>query len=500
MRLQKSASPAERGRHHVARFGHSAQDAAFLEHYRCPIQYAVFAVNGHHSSDCRSEHVDPDITNPLCDLTTGVTWGNDAVRLPFLPHRVVARLRSEEYVGSRNGRRAPAVITDAYYFVRPLLPAGIRRHLQRAVLRNWQEATFPVWPVDTTVERVFDTLMWISLKHHRLDRIPFVWFWPEGAPSCVVMTHDVETSAGLAHVPELMDLDETYGIRASFQLVPQQRYRVDDILLDAVRTRGFEVNVHDLNHDGRLFSSRKEFDRRVVEINRYGREFQAEGFRSAVLYRRLAWMEALEFSYDMSLPNNGSLEAQRGGCCSILPFSVGRLVELPVTTTQDYAVFHLLRQYSIDLWKQQVALITERHGIASFIVHPDYVAEPRARSTYETLLGFLKEVGQQSRSWFALPGEVARWWRQRNQMTLVPEGDQWKVEGPGSDRARVGYATLDGNRVMYRLQGMFLPLAWDEWSTLFESPVEALAVGVTVLTGSLLYRLFKSPSGLPAGT
>lgn len=472
------------------------QDAAFLEHFRCPSRYAEFAVDDREPSECRFEQPWPDITDPLCDLTARVMWGNDVLRLPFSPRRVVAHLRGEEYVGTSYGSRSPAVVAEAYYWMRPLLPVGIRRHLQRAALRNWQNTTFPAWPVDTTVERVFDTLMWLSLKHHRLDRIPFVWFWPEGRQSCVVMTHDVETSGGLAYVPELMDLDESYGIRSSFQLVPEERYRFDERFLEAIRKRGFEVNVHDLNHDGRLFSSREEFERRVVEINRYGREFKAEGFRSAVLYRRLAWLEALEFSYDMSVPNSGRLEAQDGGCCSILPFSIGRLVELPVTTTQDYALFHILRQYSIDLWKQQVARISERHGMANFIVHPDYVVERNARSTYERLLAFLKEFAVESRAWLALPGEVAHWWRQRNQMTLVPDGNQWKVEGPGSARARVGYASLDGNRISYRLQAVFLPVAWDDWSVVLESPVAAVVVGV-VLIVSFFSDLFRSPMRLP---
>ena len=152
------------------------------------------------------------------------------------------------------------------------------------------------------------------------------------------MTHDVETSMGQAFVPHLMDLDEAYGIRASFQIVPEGRYEVCDSFLTSIRTRGFEVGVHDFNHDGRLFSSRETFERRVIDINRYGEAFQAEGFRSAVLYRQQDWFEALNFVYDMSVPTTGHLEAQPGGCCSVMPYFNGRLVELPVTTTQDYSL------------------------------------------------------------------------------------------------------------------------------------------------------------------
>jgi hypothetical protein len=41
--------------------------------------------------------------------------------------------------------------------------------------------------------------------------------------------------------------------------------------------------------------------------------------------------------------------------------------------------------------------------------------------------------------WHALPREVARWWRQRDASELRRDGDGWRVEGPASDRGRVGF-------------------------------------------------------------
>jgi hypothetical protein len=113
--------------------------------------------------------------------------------------------------------------------------------------------------------------------------------------------------------------------------------------------------------------------RRVAKINHYGREWGVDGFRAAVLYRRQEWFKDLEFSYDMSVPNVAHLDPQRGGCCTVMPYFVGGLLELPVTTTQDYTLFHILRDYKADLWKTQIELIMEKHGLLSFIVHPDYV-------------------------------------------------------------------------------------------------------------------------------
>ena len=154
------------------------------------------------------------------------------------------------------------------------------------------------------------------LKAHAVDKIPFVWFWPNGFPSCAIMTHDVEALPGRDFCSHLMDLDDAYGIKSSFQIVPEGRYPVSKGFLNTIQSRGFEIDIHDLNHDGHLFSDRERYLRRAERINRYSREYGAAGFRSAALYRNLDWYGALDFSYDMSVPNVGHLEAQRGGCGS----------------------------------------------------------------------------------------------------------------------------------------------------------------------------------------
>ena len=45
-----------------------------------------------------------------------------------------------------------------------------------------------------------------------------------------------------------------------------------------------------------------------------------------------------------------------------------------------------------------------------------------------------------------------QWWRQRSQMRLIRRGNRWEIEGLGKERARIAYARLKGNRVVYRLE------------------------------------------------
>jgi hypothetical protein len=265
------------------------------------------------------------------------------------------------------------------------------------------------------------------------------------------VTHDVETSAGLAFCPQLMDLDDSFGIKTSFQVVPERRYFVPQQFLENVRSRGFELNVQDLNHDGLLFRDREEFLRRAKRINSYARQFGALGFRAGVLYRNTDWFDALEFSYDMSIPSVAHLDAQRGGCCTVMPFFIGNILELPVTTSQDYSIFHVLNDYSIRLWQEQISLIRKKHGLMSFVIHPDYVIDKKARRVYSELLEELSRLRSKVETWIALPGEVAAWWRLRNKLNLVKTGDSWRIEGEGGDRARLAYAVLDGDMLRYEV-------------------------------------------------
>ena len=119
----------------------------------------------------------------------------------------------------------------------------------------------------------------------------------------------------------------------------------------------------------------------------------------------------------------------------MMPYFIGKILEIPVTATQDYSFFHILDDYCIDLWKHQISLILEVHGLASFIVHPDYIIEDRARATYFGLLEYLSRLRSEQNVWTALPGEVNRWWRERSQMKLVQYGGEWRIEAPGSERA-----------------------------------------------------------------
>jgi hypothetical protein len=443
----------------------------FLQYFRCPESFAAFRTisplaerAGYfhwgpggicYGRVARADAVSSDVSLASYDAEQDQAIRESLPYLPFDPEEVTENLQRERY--SAHFRHSDSLmkvlVRKLYYLLRPLLSVPLRKHLQKVHLRNWDKIPFPTWPVDFTLDRLQRKRLALAMKAQGVDRVPFIWFWPDNFTSCAIITHDVEAPAGRDFCAELMNLDASFGFRSSFQVVPEDRYEVPKEYLDSIKKRGFEVNIHDLKHDGRLYAEHNEFVRRAGLINQYGRDFGARGFRSGVLYRNADWYDALDFLYDMSIPNVAHLDPQRGGCCSVMPFFVGKIIELPLTCTQDYTLFHILNDYSCELWKKQIALIRSQHGLISMISHPDYLIEARARSVYADFLRHLADLRDRTPLWTPLPREVAEWWQQRSQMRLVDTAGEWRIEGPGAERARIAYAHAADDDVNYTFEG-----------------------------------------------
>ncbi len=445
-------------------------NSSLTDYFRCEEQLARFSIAGEllpgqgyfrFGSDtvCYGQssagRVAKSFDSSLEDVSLRQSSNGPVPVLPFDPVQIAEALRREHYEPSLAPHREKLVaqewVLEAYYFVRNILPDSIRQAGQRAYFSDWKSRRFPAWPVDLTVDALHARLLRLSMEAAGLQRVPFIWFWPQGAPACLMLTHDVESSAGLDFTSQLMDLDDSYGFKASYQVIPEGRYDVSDAYVQQIRDRANEFNIHDLNHDGRLYRKREEFLRRAEKINRYARVYDARGFRAGAMYRIQDWFDAYEFSYDMSVPNVAHLEPKRGGCCTVFPYFVGKVLELPLTTCQDYSVFCILRDFSLDLWKQQTSMIRDSHGLISILAHPDYLINPRMRAAYGAFLDYLRRRVDSEGLWAALPGDVDRWWRARSQMKLVPRGNQWEIVGPESEKARLAYAVRDGDRLAFEL-------------------------------------------------
>src|SRR5256712_12842460 len=177
---------------------------------------------GNSSSGFRSKQV----TGPLYDALPDVTTGSGTVRLPLDTHEIIENLRHERYRDNRDRSRTglgdSPMVQNFYYWLRPFLPVAIRKHLQRARLSDWKNIPFPHWPVDRTVERILERLLALSMKAQGILSVPFVWLGPDTATSSAIMTHDVEQMAGRNFCSQMMDLDDSAGVKSSLPIPPEE--------------------------------------------------------------------------------------------------------------------------------------------------------------------------------------------------------------------------------------------------------------------------------------
>jgi len=255
----------------------------------------------------------------------------------------------------------------------------------------------------------------------------------------------VESAVGQSFIRAVADLEENLGFRSSFNFVPEG-YRIDINLVDELRKRGFEIGIHGLTHDGKLFNSRNKFERCAVRINNYFKDFGAVGFRTPLTIRNPEWMQALEIEYDLSFFDTDPFEPIPGGTMSIWPFLLGRFVELPYTLVQDYSLTALLGEKTPRLWLEKVDFIEHYHGMALLNSHPDYLRNPANLKIYSD---FLTSMNGREGFWHALPRDVAAWWRNRtcseswkvvNCSTISLENGRVKI-GPDAE-SRVGKVDL----------------------------------------------------------
>jgi len=316
-----------------------------------------------------------------------------------------------------------------YYQLKPLLPRPLRI-LLRQLYRRQQEVHFALgWPVEDRYVRFQFNCVTNVLRRRKLDRVPYVNLWPHGHRFALVLTHDVEDKQGLAYVQYIADLEERLGFRSVFNFVPE-RYPIDHDLLSALRQRGFEIGVHGLNHDSKLFSSWQLFEQKAIKINRYLHVWEASGFRAPYMHRNPKWLQALNVEYDLSFFDTDPYEPMPGGTMSIWPFSLGSFVELPYTLTQDHTLMTILGARTPRLWLDKVDFIERWHGMALVNTHPDYLREPSYLAIYEEFLTTMKE---RKNYWHALPRNLAHWWRQRAHFQPQWHDGQWDLSSlPGA--------------------------------------------------------------------
>src|ERR1700677_3590705 len=92
-----------------------------------------------------------------------------------------------------------------YYRLKPLIPAPARHGIRRWVVRRQHKQVGNIWPILPGSEQP-----------------PAGWTgWPHGKKFAFVLTHDVESNAGVGRCRQLIELEMKKGFRSSFNLIPE---------------------------------------------------------------------------------------------------------------------------------------------------------------------------------------------------------------------------------------------------------------------------------------
>ncbi|MFQ5599122.1 MAG: polysaccharide deacetylase family protein [Candidatus Krumholzibacteriia bacterium] len=360
----------------------------------------------------------------------------------FLPDDAIANVQLERYVPrNTTGARMTGILKRIYYLLKPIMPRSMQLGAQRANARSRLASVgFPAWPRDDSLRRFLCAALAKLLEKNGVDRAPFIGFWPRGFRWAACFTHDVERSAGLQAMDRMAGIEEGMGIRSTWFIVPE-RYPVSPADFRGLQERGHEVGLHGLNHDGQLFSSRKEFTRRVPRINDYIRQWGAVGFRSPALYRDPEWIPDLEIQYDSSFMDTAVLEPQMGGVSTVHPFHLNDLVvELPITMPMDHHLINLLQTDTVEGMLEKYRWVVERNGLANFLFHADYNLEEGRLQDYRNVV---EEVVRTQRGWITTAAEIAGWWSRRSKSRLVGSGQNARIEGPAAADAVVWSAAVE---------------------------------------------------------
>ncbi len=303
----------------------------------------------------------------------------------------------------------PPFHVNIFYNIKPLIPRRAQIFLRQKVSRSKKNRYRHQWPINEL-----------------LGDAPEKWSgWPENKNFALVLRHDVDTQKGYDSIPLLIDIEKQYGLKSSFNIVPE-RYKVHPEILDYIREHGFEINVHGLKHDGKLFKNIKTFNKSAVKINGYLEQWDAKGFTAPSMICNLEWLHELKIDHSTGTVDTDPFEPNPTPSNTIFPFIVNHhpegkfFIELPLTMPQDHTLFIILKEKNISIWKEKLQWISKKGGMALINTHPDYMLfsdKKCGNEEYPVSLytDFLEHVLSDYKGlfWNTQPDELAQFWKRQ---------------------------------------------------------------------------------------
>ncbi|MFW9876683.1 MAG: polysaccharide deacetylase family protein [Candidatus Thorarchaeota archaeon] len=323
----------------------------------------------------------------------------------FNPEKAINFILNEEHCS----KKRPIYTYLPFHYHKIPLREKIYKTLKK---RKNSRKNFPDWPIDNSA----DILKEICINSLRLNKkIKTKRTWPNKAKFAIVISHDIDSKQGFSKIKEFLEIEKEHGIKASWNIVLNY-FRLDYALLDRMVKEEHEICSHGYNHDNKIaYLGEKGIKKRFEKQKNLIKQYEIKGFRSPSLLvsKKLFQVAQDYFVYDSSIPDTEVTltDSERRGCCSIFPFFINNLVEIPITMPMDASLIFMGYKPDeiLNLWKEKLNLIKDIGGVAVFNIHPEprFSGNKKMMHIFEKLLEHLKNED----AWFATSGEVAEFWR-----------------------------------------------------------------------------------------
>ena len=137
-------------------------------------------------------------------------------------------------------------VNHFYYFIKPFLFRSIQLNFRRRIVKEKLLEYVDIWPLDESSRKSLDS----------------IYTWSNNKKFAIILTHDVDKKRGHEKCRTLINIEENIGFRSLFNFI-LKKYKVDAKLQKQIVSAGFEIGVHGLYHDEKLYKSRKVFHKRA---------------------------------------------------------------------------------------------------------------------------------------------------------------------------------------------------------------------------------------------
>lgn len=337
-----------------------------------------------------------------------------------------------------------AILDEVYYpkkrpsfgyfpFPYTKVPVKIRLTLFKILLKFKHDPKWPEWPIETSVDYLRSLFLNELTKAYKKP-VKYIDFWPE-KDFALLLTHDCDSETSYEWINYIRELEKAEGFTSSWNFVPK-KYPFNKDIMNSLKQQGCEIGIHDYDHTANLpYRTKEEITQALDESLTILKEFEPKGFRSAQLQRTPEFLSLLseKMLYDSSIPDTDIYSPVyfRNGACTVFPFFINKMVELPLTMQQDFRLkrMGMNPEQIFEAWKLKLDYIKKNHGLATLNIHPDdfIFGNKHYLQAYEKFLKYAKSLDP----WNANPSDIANWWIERSQCTLK----DGKIKG--SKKARI---------------------------------------------------------------